>query len=92
MAVTGQVTWSRCLSTPTVNQEVGGSNPTGGLPFGLVVGRRTFTVTPAGSSAEFRMHLHMSGPLASLILKGVGNRQLEIDRFSAALKQRAESR
>jgi len=65
---------------------------TGGLPFGLFVGRRTFTVTPTGSGAEFRMHLHMSGPLASLILKSVGNRQPEIDRFSAALKERAEAR
>ena len=65
---------------------------TGGLPFGLFVGRRTFTVTPTGIGAEFRMHLHMSGPLASLILKSVGNRQPEIDRFSAALKQRAEER
>jgi hypothetical protein len=27
VAVTGQVTRSGCLSTPTVNQEVGGSNP-----------------------------------------------------------------
>jgi len=65
---------------------------TGGLPFGLFVGRRTFTVVPRGSGAEFRMHLEMSGPLASLILKSVGDRQPEIDRFSAALKQRAEAR
>ena len=64
---------------------------TGGLPFGLFVGRRTFTVTPSGGGAEFRMHLHMSGPLASLILKSVGNRQPEIDGFSSALKRRAEA-
>ena len=63
---------------------------TGGLPLGLFVGRRTFTVTPAGNGAEFRMHLEMSGPLAGLILKSVGNRQPEIDSFSAALKRRAE--
>src|SRR5690348_16935443 len=65
---------------------------TGGLPFGLFVGRRTFTVTPSGTGAEFRMHLHMAGPLASLILKSVGDRQPEIDNFSAALKRRAEAR
>ena len=63
----------------------------GGLPFGLFVGRRTFTVTRVDGGAEFRMHLHMSGPLASLILKSVGDRQPEIDRFSAALKARVES-
>lgn len=66
-----------------------------GLPFGLFVGRRTFTVTPrteaAGGGAEFRMHLRMSGLLASFIVKSVGDRQPEIDRFSSSLKARAEA-
>jgi len=62
----------------------------GGLPLGLFVGQRTFTLTPKSNGTEFRMHLRMSGPLASLILKSVGDRQPEIDSFSAALKQRAE--
>lgn len=64
----------------------------GGLPFGLFVGRRTFTLTPGTNGVEFRMHLQMSGPLSSLILKSVGDRQPEIDRFSEALKRRAEAR
>jgi len=64
---------------------------TGGLPLGLFVGKRTFTLTPTAAGVEFRMHLHMSGPLSSLILKSVGDRQPEIDSFSAALKRRAES-
>ena|SRR5215472_7641109 len=63
---------------------------TGGLPLGLFVGLRTFTVTPSGRGSEFRLHLRMSGPLAPLILKSVGNRQPEVDSFSAALKRRAE--
>jgi len=63
----------------------------GGLPFGLFVGRRIFTVVPTNGGTEFRMHLRMSGPLCSLILKSVGDRQPEIDRFSAALKARAEA-
>ena len=62
---------------------------TGGLPFGLFVGRRTFTVTGRGDASEFRMHLRMTGPLAPLILKSVGDRQPEIDSFTAALKARA---
>jgi hypothetical protein len=41
---------------------------TGGLPLGLFVGRRTFTV------------------------KSVGDRQPEIDSFSAALKAHAEAK
>ena len=65
---------------------------TGGLPLGLFVGRRTLTVTPHGAQAEFRMHLSMTGLLAPLILKSVGDRQPEIDSFSAALKKHAETR
>ncbi len=63
---------------------------TGGLPLGLFVGVRTFTVTPRAAGTEFRMHLKMSGPLAPLILKSVGDRQPEIDTFAAALRARAE--
>jgi uncharacterized protein YndB with AHSA1/START domain len=63
----------------------------GGLPFGLFVGRRTFTVEGRGRGAEFRMHLRMIGPLAAMILKSVGDRQPEIDRFSRGLKERAEA-
>jgi hypothetical protein len=64
----------------------------GGLPLGLFVGRRSFSVTPCASGVEFRLHLRMSGPLSPLILKSVGDRQPEIDSFSAALKRRAERR
>jgi uncharacterized protein YndB with AHSA1/START domain len=63
---------------------------TGGLPIGLFVGVRTFTVTPHDGATEFRMHLRMSGPLAPLILSSLGDRQPEIDGFSAALRVRAE--
>lgn len=63
----------------------------GGLPLGLFVGLRTFTVTTGANGVEFRMHLRMSGPLSSMILKSVGDRQPEIDRFTAALKQRCEA-
>jgi uncharacterized protein YndB with AHSA1/START domain len=82
-AVTQRVT---ALEVPTRMEWVGG------LPMGLFVGRRTFTVTSRGSGVEFRMHLRMSGPLAPLILKSVGDRQPEIDSFSAALKRRAEQK
>ena len=65
---------------------------TGGLPFGLFVGRRTFTVTPRKNGTEFRLQLRMSGPLSSAIGKSVGDRQPEVDSFAAALKTRAERR
>lgn len=62
----------------------------GGIPFGLFMGRRVFTVTPVGAGTEFRMHLQMAGLLSPLILKSVGDRQPEIDRFARGLKERVE--
>ena len=63
----------------------------GGLPLRLFVGRRTFTVTPRSGMSEFRLHLEMSGLLSPLISKSVGDRQPEVDSFSAALKRRVEA-
>ncbi len=63
---------------------------TGGLPIGLFTGLRVFTVTPSDGQTEFRMVVRMSGPLAPAIVKSVGDRQKEIDSFSAALKDFAE--
>lgn len=64
---------------------------TGGLPLGLFTGRRYLTVTPRAAGAEFRMLVRMSGPLAGLMVRAVGDRQAEIDAFSAALKARVEA-
>lgn len=63
---------------------------TGGLPLGLFTGQRILTVRPHAQGAEFQMLVQMSGPLASLMVKAVGDRQIEIDAFSAALKAHAE--
>jgi len=62
----------------------------GGLPLGLFVGHRKFTLAAGGTGTDFQMELSMTGPLAALILKSVGDRQPEIDRFAAALKTYAE--
>jgi len=63
---------------------------TGGLLLGLFVGVRTFTLVPRDRVVEFRMHLRMSGPLTPLMLKSVGDRQPEVDRFSFALRTHVE--
>jgi hypothetical protein len=63
---------------------------TGGMPLGLFVGKRTLYVTPRDAGADFRMELSMTGVLAPLILKSVGDRQPEVDAFAAALKTYAE--
>jgi hypothetical protein len=65
---------------------------TGGLPFGLFVGSRTLTVSPRDGQTVFRMELSMTGLLAPLILKSLGDRQPDIDAFSAGLKAYAERR
>ena len=52
---------------------------TGGLPFGLFVGRRTFTITPNGTGSMFRMHVSMTGPLSGPTGRSVGDRQPEVD-------------
>jgi len=36
------------------------------------------------------MHLHFGGPLAGLIAKSLGDRQLDIDALAASLKTCAE--
>jgi uncharacterized protein YndB with AHSA1/START domain len=63
---------------------------TGGLTLGLFTGRRILTLSPTDGAVEFCMLVQMSGLLAPLMVKSVGNRQAEIDSFSAALKARAE--
>ena len=62
----------------------------GGLPLGLFIGRRIYTVTPKGGGSEFQLRVQMSGLLSGLILKSVGDRQPELDSFSHALKRRVE--
>jgi hypothetical protein len=47
---------------------------TGGLPLGLFTGKRIFTVVPGDGAVGFRMLVQMSGPLAGLMVKAVGNR------------------
>jgi hypothetical protein len=63
----------------------------GGMPFGLFTGSRIFNVKPGdGGTVEFTMHVHFSGPLASLIARSLGNRQPDIDALAAGLKKWAE--
>jgi hypothetical protein len=64
---------------------------TGGLPLGLFTGRRTFNLTSRDDgTVEFTMNVQFRGPLAPLIAKSLGDRQAEIDAFSAGLKAWAE--
>jgi hypothetical protein len=63
----------------------------GGLPFGLFTGSRTYTLTPAeDGTVEFAMREEFSGLLAPLITRFIPNLQPAFDAFAADLKQQAE--
>lgn len=64
----------------------------GGMPFGLFTGKRTFTLTPASSSAiTFAMREEFSGLLSPLITRSIPDLQPTFDAFAADLKRRAET-
>src|SRR5450755_926417 len=63
----------------------------GGMPFGLFVGKRTFGLVSAGSaSVEFTMTEEYAGVLAPLITKSIPDLQPAFDEFAACLKACAE--
>ena len=64
----------------------------GGMPFGLFSGERTFTLTsgPDGS-IEFSMQECYAGPFASLITRSIPDLQPAFDQFALDLKRAAEA-
>jgi hypothetical protein len=63
----------------------------GGLPFGLFKGERTYELRPAGPGRiEFSMREEFSGLLAPLITKSIPDMQPAFDEFAACLKARAQ--
>jgi hypothetical protein len=64
---------------------------TGGMPLGLFVGERTFTlkVSPDGGT-DFRMREEYHGPLTSAIWGSMPDLQPSFERFALGLKARAE--
>jgi hypothetical protein len=65
---------------------------TGGMPFGLFKGERTFTLTErGGGTVEFRMSEVFSGLLSPLIERSIPNLQPAFNEFAAALKKQAEA-
>lgn len=63
----------------------------GGMPFGLFTGSRTFVLTPrAANEVEFSMREEFSGLLAPLITRSIPDLQPSFDQFAADLKAQAE--
>jgi hypothetical protein len=65
---------------------------TGGMPFGLFTGKRTFTLNPDGAGTHFVVQEIFTGPMAGLIGKSMPDLQPSFNQFADALKQAAESR
>jgi hypothetical protein len=63
---------------------------TGGMPFGLFRGVRTFTVTPDGGGCEFDMREQFSGPLVGPMSRRMPDLQPSFDRFADGLRSHVE--
>ena len=65
----------------------------GGMPLGLFVGTRTFTIAPqSGGRVAFEMREEFKGLLAPLITKSIPDLQPAFEEFARCLKTAAERR
>ena len=64
----------------------------GGMPFGLFTGVRTFSMTPIpGGATEFALHEVFTGPLLKLIGRSIPDMTDAFAAFASGLKARAEA-
>lgn len=64
---------------------------TGGMPFGLFKGVRTFTLTPKGDDTEFTLREEFSGPMLFMIKGSIPDQTEIFQNFVKGLKERAEA-
>lgn len=62
----------------------------GGMPFGLFKGVRTFTLTPQGNSTKFTMREEFSGPMLPMIWGSMPDLGPSFEQFAKGLKAEAE--
>ncbi len=65
---------------------------TGGMPFGLFKGVRTFTLTPKDGAIEFTIREVFSGPLLGLFARSLPDMTVPFQQFVAGLTEKAEKR
>lgn len=63
---------------------------TGGMPFGLFKGRRTFDILQDGTGVQFQMKEVFSGVLSGPITKSMPDLTQSFVQFANALKSKAE--
>lgn len=62
----------------------------GGMPFGLFKGVRTFTLTPQGNSTKFTMREEFTGPMLPMIWGSMPDLGPSFEQFAKGLKTEAE--
>ncbi|WP_299294992.1 SRPBCC domain-containing protein [uncultured Tateyamaria sp.] len=62
----------------------------GGMPLGLFVGTRQFSIAPDGTGSMFEMREQFSGPLAGVISSSIPDLTPSFVKFANTLKQEAE--
>jgi hypothetical protein len=62
----------------------------GGMPFGLFVGTRTFTISATAHGSMFHMREEFTGLFAGPITKSMPDLTLSFTKFANTLKQEAE--
>ena len=63
---------------------------TGGMPFGLFKGERSFVLKGAGEGTDFSMREVFSGPMLKLIGKSIPDMSEAFEAFARGLKARSE--
>jgi hypothetical protein len=63
----------------------------GGMPLGLFVGTRTYTLTDRAGTVRFTMREEYTGPLAGLMTKSIPDLGPSFTRFADGLKERVEA-
>ncbi len=62
----------------------------GGMPFGLFRGVRTYSLTAEGATTLFHMREEYTGPMLGAIWKSIPDLQPSFDQFAHGLKRRVE--
>ena len=62
----------------------------GGMPFGLFTGQRTFTLVETGAGTQFMMEEQFMGPLRHLIGKSIPDLNPSFNAFADGLQHHAE--
>lgn len=63
----------------------------GGMPFGLFKGERTFTLTPQNDGTGFHMREEFSGAMLGMIWKSMPDLQPSFEKFADSITQQSEA-